>query len=71
MTDGTARELTLDLSFLGDGRWTMATWADGPNAARNAMDYVRDTRGVTKGERVTIRMAPGGGFVAKLTRGGL
>jgi alpha-glucosidase len=70
MTDGSSRELTLDLSFLGDGAWTMATWADGPNAGRNAMDFVRASRSVTKGERVAIRMAPGGGFVATFRRGG-
>ena len=69
MTDTTARKLTLDLSFLGAGRWTMDAWSDGPNADRNGMDFRKETRGVSAGEKLTLTLAPGGGFAARLRRG--
>lgn len=66
MTDSSARTLPLSLSFLGAGRWTMDLWADGPNADRNAMDFTRTTREVSRADSVQLRLAPGGGFVARL-----
>ena len=66
MTDSAARTLPLSLSFLGDGRWTMDSWADGPNADRNAMDFTRTTREVSRADTMQLRLAPGGGFVARL-----
>jgi alpha-glucosidase len=68
MTNLDARTLTLDLSFLGAGRWTMDGWSDGPNADRNGMDYVRAKRSVSAGDRVELKLAPGGGFAAILRR---
>ncbi|NUO63339.1 MAG: glycoside hydrolase family 97 protein [Gemmatimonadaceae bacterium] len=66
MTDSSARTLPLSLSFLGDGRWTMDLWADGPNADRNGMDFTRSARTVTRADTLQLRLAPGGGFVARL-----
>jgi len=66
MTNGTGRTLTLDLSFLGKGDFTMDSWSDGINADRNASDYRKDTRTVTGADRVTVTMAPGGGYVARI-----
>ena len=68
MTNLHPSALTLDLSFLGPGRWTMDTWSDGPNADRNGMDYVKARRTVTSADKVALKLAPGGGFAAKLTR---
>ncbi len=39
---------------------------DGPNAERNAMDYVREEKVLAAGSTVTIRMSQGGGWVARL-----
>jgi alpha-glucosidase len=51
-------------------RWydgaTMDAGEDGPNAARNGMDVLHVTRPVTRGERLTIRLAPGGGYAARI-----
>ncbi|MEF8940410.1 MAG: glycoside hydrolase family 97 protein, partial [Salinivenus sp.] len=67
MSDETARTVTVDFSFLEEGRtYEMTTWADGPNADRFAEDLQTDTQEVTAGETVTIEMAPGGGFAARL-----
>ena len=68
MTNLSARTLTLDLSFLGAGRWTMDSWADGPNADRNGMDYVRTTRSVSPSEKIELKLAPGGGFAGRMVR---
>jgi len=68
MGDGEPRTLALDLSFLGDGAWTMDAWADGPNADRIGTDLRRETRPVTRGERVEVKMAPGGGFAARIRK---
>ena len=68
MTNGTARTLTLDLSFLGSGQFTLDSWADGINADRNASDYRKDSRSVTRTDRVEVRLAPGGGYAARIRR---
>jgi alpha-glucosidase len=68
MSGSTARTLTLDLSFLGDGRYTMDSWSDGINADRIGMDYRREKRTVTARDRMELRLAPGGGFAARLRR---
>jgi alpha-glucosidase len=66
MTNLEGRTLTLDLSFLGGGNWTLESWADGPNADRNGMDYVRTQRPVTSADRITLTLAPGGGFAGRI-----
>ena len=66
MTNGTGRTLTLDLSFLGSGSFTLDSWSDGINADRNASDYKKETRTVTRADRVGITLAPGGGYAGHL-----
>ncbi|MBV9879582.1 MAG: glycoside hydrolase family 97 protein [Gemmatirosa sp.] len=69
MSGTQARTLSLDLSFLGDGAYTMDAWEDGPNADRNGMDFRRTTRPVQRGQRVELHLAPGGGFAARIRQG--
>ncbi|MEO8560540.1 MAG: glycoside hydrolase family 97 protein [bacterium] len=68
MTNGTARTLSLDLSFLGAGSFTMDSWADGINADRNALDYRKETRAVRAADKVELKLAPGGGFAARIRK---
>jgi alpha-glucosidase len=68
MTNSTARTLTLDLSFLGSGSFTLDSWADGINADRNASDYQKETRSVTRADHVEVKLAPGGGYAARIHR---
>jgi alpha-glucosidase len=68
MTDWTPRELSLPLVFLPEGSFTADIWQDGPNAARYASDWTRSERAVTRADTLAIRMAPGGGWVARFTR---
>lgn len=67
MSNWTARELPLDLSFLPEGKYTMQIWKDGINADRNAQDFKMETISVTKQTKLTLKLAPGGGFAARLT----
>jgi alpha-glucosidase len=68
MTDWTPRELELDLSFLNDGTFNMEVFKDGINADRFAEDYKIETTHVTKNSKVKAQMAPGGGWVAIISR---
>jgi alpha-glucosidase len=68
MTDWTARELELNLSFLDAGTWNATIYRDGVNAARAAIDYKKIERTVTATDVLTVRLAPGGGWVARLER---
>ncbi len=64
MTDWTARDLTLDLSFVGRDEFPIDLWQDGINADRNAIDFVKKTIQVPVGSKLKIHLAPGGGWVA-------
>ncbi|MHC4645719.1 MAG: glycoside hydrolase family 97 protein [Planctomycetota bacterium] len=69
MTDWTGRELTVDFSFLEAGRYTMEIYADGINADRYGNDYRKDTAKVSAGDKMKIKLAPGGGWAAIIRPG--
>jgi alpha-glucosidase len=64
MTDWTARDLQIDLSFLGEGDFNMDIWQDGINADRNANDFTRKSVNVSGKTKQNIHLAPGGGWVS-------
>jgi alpha-glucosidase len=66
MTNWSRRELEVDFGLLGRGSWSAEIHRDGPNADRAAVDYLREVRNVTAGERMKITLASGGGWVARL-----
>ena len=66
MTDWDARELTLDLGFLGEGEFAAEVYRDGVNADKAARDYRKETVDVPADRRLTVKMAPGGGFAARI-----
>jgi len=66
MTNWTTRDLEIDFSFLDDGNYKIQIYQDGINADRNAMDYKKVLRIVTKNDTLNIHLAPGGGWVARL-----
>ena len=68
MTDWTARKIEVPLSFLGLSEYTATVVADGMNADRYAADYKFESRTVGPRASLLIELAPGGGFVARLTR---
>jgi alpha-glucosidase len=67
LTDWNPRDLELDLSFLGTGEYTMEIFQDGINADRYAGDYKHLRLEVRPGLKMKIHLAPGGGWVARIT----
>lgn len=66
MTNWDAREITLDLSFLGKGDYAAEIYRDGDNAATTAGDYVKETIEIPADRILTVKMAPGGGFAMRI-----
>jgi hypothetical protein len=69
MTNWSPRDLTLDLSFLPAGSYRASVMRDGINADRDGTDYVAETVSVTRDSKLAIHLAPGGGWVAKISPG--
>ena len=67
MNDWKPFETVADLSFLPEGSYTIETFADGINADMHGEDYRHTSRTVVAGEKVTLTLAPGGGWVARIT----
>ena len=68
MTDWSARSLEIGLSFLGEGTFKLETWYDGPNADRKGEDFLTGNKIVDKTTNLKVEMAPGGGYVARITK---
>ncbi|WP_353334396.1 glycoside hydrolase family 97 protein [Bacteroides sedimenti] len=68
VTDWTARDITLDFSFLGKGTYKATIFKDGMNAHRAGRDYKKEEVLVTADSSKSIHLAPGGGFAVKLEK---
>ena len=69
MTNWTARELEIALSFLRGGKYKADILEDGINADHFACDYRIVTRSASGGETLKAHLAPGGGWAAILSAG--
>ena len=68
MTNWTPRELTIDLSFLGDGNYQAIIFRDGINADRDATDYKKETINVTSKDKLQVKLMNGGGWAARFNK---
>ena len=69
ITDWNDREIDVDCSFLPEGAvYESDMFVDGVNAARIGRDYRHEKGEVTGGGKLKVKMAPGGGFAARLTK---
>lgn len=68
LNDWTARSVDISLDFLGEGSYKMAIWKDGVNANRNAEDFLMETISVDRSTKLTLNLASGGGFAARIVR---
>lgn len=66
MTNWTPRELSIDLSFLPDGNFSLEAYQDGVNADRYASDYRQVKSQVSKSTTLKLKLAPGGGWAARI-----
>ncbi len=66
MNNWTARELEIDFSFLPEGNFQMEAYQDGENADRMAGDYKLVKLQVNRATKLKIKLAPGGGWAARI-----
>ena len=67
MTNWNPRELTIDFSFLGTGEYKAEIFKDGINADRDATDYKKEVITVKSGDKLTVKLMNGGGWVARIS----
>ena len=68
MSNWSARDMTLDFSFLGDGDYQAVVFKDGINADRDATDYKKEMIKISKDSKLNIHLAPGGGWAARIEK---
>jgi alpha-glucosidase len=68
MTNWDDRTITVDLSFLGSGKYSATIFEDGINADHDATDYKRSVITVTSSDKLNIKMASGGGWSARFEK---
>ncbi len=68
MSNWTARDLTLDFSFLDEGVYRAIVFKDGINADRAATDYKREEIKISSGDALTIHLSAGGGWAARIEK---
>ena len=67
MSNWTERDIEINFSFLGKGNYEAVIFKDGINADRDATDYKKEIIKVTADQKMTIHLAPGGGWAARIT----
>ena len=70
MTDWTSRTLEIDFSFLPAGRFQIVAYEDGPNADKMGHDYRMTIKDIDRTKKLTINLASGGGWAARIYRKG-
>jgi alpha-glucosidase len=63
-----ARKLNIPLDFLGDGEYWMDIYTDANDADVNPNHLIKQTRTVTKKDRIDVSLAAGGGAVMRIRR---
>ncbi len=66
MTDWTPRELEADLKFLPAGEFEAEVFKDGLNSQRYGSDYKKEIIPLSNHDKLKIKLAPGGGWVARI-----
>ena len=68
LTNNDRRDVELDTAFLGAGQWKAEIFRDAADADVQPTHYVHETKSVKAGEKMLVRMAPGGGFIVKFSK---
>ncbi len=66
MTNWDERDVTIDFSFLGEGRYEAEIFKDGINANKDATDYKREIIKVSSVSKLAVHLESGGGFAARI-----
>ena len=68
MSNWEARDLTLDFSFLEQGRFEAVVFKDGVNSDREATDYKKEVIKIRSGDQMNIHLSNGGGWAARIEK---
>lgn len=68
MTDFSARNFDIPLSFLEEGQYSVTVFRDGMNVDRRAEDYATETFSATNKSVLNLKLAPGGGYACKISK---
>jgi alpha-glucosidase len=68
MTDWSPRSMELNMDFIGNGKYKVVICKDGINADKYPSDYYMEELNWQRGKTLQVSMAPGGGFVLKLSK---
>ncbi|HTE01575.1 MAG TPA: glycoside hydrolase family 97 protein [Mucilaginibacter sp.] len=68
MSNWDARQMSIDLSFLPEGNYKATIFQDGINADKDGTDYTRTVTTVKSKDKLTIKMASGGGWAARFEK---
>lgn len=68
LTNWDKRDITVDLSFLGEGFYEIELFKDGINADRAACDYKRVVMPVPEDRQLKVTLFPGGGFAGRIEK---
>jgi alpha-glucosidase len=71
MTNWDGRDISLDLSFLGEGDWQAEIFKDGVNADKDATDYASEIISVNSKTELAIHLANGGGWAGRFYKANL
>jgi alpha-glucosidase len=71
MTNWDARDIKLDLSFLGEGDWQAEIFKDGINSDREGTDYASEIVVVNSHTDLVIHLASGGGWAGRFFKSNL
>jgi len=66
MTDWEARELSVPLSFLGEGSYTAQIYSDAPDASTNPKHVTISKQQVDRQAVLKVKLAPGGGNAIRI-----
>ena len=65
MTDWDSRQLNIPLDFLGTGQYRATVWRDAADANTSAEHLVIETKTLSRTDRLSVNLAPGGGTVVR------
>jgi alpha-glucosidase len=68
INNGVSREVELRLDWLPPGKYEASMYIDAPDAGVNPNHLVRESRMVSAGDSVVLKLAPGGGQVMRLRK---
>jgi alpha-glucosidase len=67
ITNWTARDVALPLTFLGSGTYSAQIYEDAPDADRNPQHVAITTRAATSADTLPLHLAAGGGCAIRFT----